>query len=83
MSNIEDNKDLVRRFYAEAINDRDRDAVDRLLSEDSTHDGELRGRAGQKQAVAAFADAFSDLHNEIWGRSSRIAHVLLVCRSTC
>lgn len=61
----EDHKDVVRRFYAEAINDRDLSAVDRLLTEDFAHDGERRGRDGQRQAVAAFLDAFSDLHNEI------------------
>lgn len=60
-----ENKDLVRRFYAEAINGRDLDAVDRLLSEDFTHNGEARGRRGQRQAVAAFLDGFSDLRNEI------------------
>lgn len=65
MSDLDANKDLVRRFYAEAINGRDLDAVDRLLTEDFTHDGEQRGRAGQRVAVAAFLDAFEDLHNEI------------------
>jgi len=60
-----ENKDLVRRFYAEAINGRDLDAVDRLLSEDFSHDDEGRGRAGQREAVAAFLDGFSDLRNEI------------------
>jgi steroid delta-isomerase-like uncharacterized protein len=60
-----ENTELVRRFYAEAINGRDLGAVDRLLSEDFTHDDELRGRAGQRAAVAAFLDAFPDLHNEI------------------
>ncbi len=60
-----ENKDLVRRFYAEAINGRDLDAVDRLLSEDFSHDDERRGRAGQRAAVAAFLDGFSDLRNEI------------------
>lgn len=59
------NKELVRRFYAEAINARDLDAVDRLLSEDFVHDGERRGRTGQRAAVAAFLDGFADLHNEI------------------
>ena len=59
------NKDLVRRFYAEAINGRDVGAVDRLLTEDFTHDGERRGREGQRLAVQAFLDAFEDLHNEI------------------
>lgn len=60
-----DNKQLVRRFYAEAVNARDLDAVDRLLAEDFTHDDERRGRAGQRTAIAAFLDGFSDLHNEI------------------
>ena len=59
------NKDLVRRFYEEVINKRDLDAIDRLLSEDFTHDDEPRGRDGQRQAVAAFLEGFSDLHNEI------------------
>jgi steroid delta-isomerase-like uncharacterized protein len=65
MSGLAENKELVRRFYAEAIDDRDLDAVDRLLSEDFAHDDEPRGRAGQRQAVAAFLDGFSDLRNEI------------------
>lgn len=65
MTDLDANKDLVRRFYAEAINARDLGAVDRLLSEDFTHDGERRGRDGQRSAVSAFLDAFADLHNEI------------------
>ncbi len=62
---LDANKDLVRRFYAEAINERDLGAVDRLLSADFTHDGERRGRDGQRVAVAAFLEAFPDLRNEI------------------
>jgi steroid delta-isomerase-like uncharacterized protein len=65
MTDLDANKDLVRRFYAEAINARDLGAVDRLLAEDFTHDGERRGRDGQRAAVAAFLEAFDDLHNEI------------------
>jgi steroid delta-isomerase-like uncharacterized protein len=65
MTDLEANKELVRRFYAEAINGRDLGAVERLLAEDFTHDGEPRGRAGQREAVAAFLDGFSDLRNEI------------------
>jgi steroid delta-isomerase-like uncharacterized protein len=65
MSDLEANKQLVRRFYAEAIDGRDLGAVERLLAEDFTHDGERRGRAGQREAVAAFLDGFSDLRNEI------------------
>lgn len=65
MTDLDANKDLVRRFYAEAINARDLGAVDRLLAEDFTHDGERRGREGQRAAVAAFLEAFGDLRNEI------------------
>jgi steroid delta-isomerase-like uncharacterized protein len=65
MSDLEANKQLVRRFYAEAIDGRDLGAVERLLAEDFTHDDERRGRAGQREAVAAFLDGFSDLRNEI------------------
>ena len=60
-----ENRELVRRFYAEAINGRDLSAIDRLLAEDFTHDDETRGREAQRAAVAAFLEAFSDLHNEI------------------
>lgn len=42
---LEENKALVRRFYAEAINQRDRSACERLLSEDFTHDDELKGQS--------------------------------------
>ena len=35
------------------------------LSEDFTHNGERRGRTGQRQAVEAFLRGFPDLHNEI------------------
>ncbi len=64
-TDLDRNKDLVRRFYAEAINGRDLDAVDRLLTVDFTHDGDQRGRTGQRAAVAAFLDGFADLHNDI------------------
>ncbi len=59
------NKEVVRRFYEEAINGRDLGAVERLLSESFEHDGERRGRGGQRQAVKAFLDAFPDLAHEI------------------
>lgn len=62
---LEENKALVGRFYAEAINERDPSACERLLTGDFTHDGEQRGQAGQKQAVDAFLAAFPDLRNEI------------------
>lgn len=62
---VEDNKELVRRFYARAINERDAGAVDDLLSEGFVHNGEARGRAGQRAAVEAFLAGFSDLRNVI------------------
>lgn len=62
---VDDNKELVRRFYAEVINGRDVAAIDRLLAEDFVHNGEQRGREGQKQAVEEFLGGFSDLRNEI------------------
>lgn len=51
MSPLGPNKDLVRRFYAEVINERRVDAIDELLSEDFVHNGERRGREGQKPAA--------------------------------
>jgi steroid delta-isomerase-like uncharacterized protein len=59
------NKELVRRFYREVINEQRVDAIDELLSEDFVHNGEERGREGQKPAVRMFLDAFPDLRNEI------------------
>jgi steroid delta-isomerase-like uncharacterized protein len=58
-------KELVRRFYREAIDERDSSACERLLSVDFVHNGEPRGRAGQRQAVDYFLAAFPDLRNEI------------------
>ncbi|HEV2790818.1 MAG TPA: ester cyclase [Solirubrobacterales bacterium] len=62
---LQANKDLVRRFYREAINERDSGACDRLLTEDFVHNGEARGRRGQRRAVDYFLAAFPDLRNEI------------------
>jgi predicted ester cyclase len=47
------------------INGRDVDAIDTLLSEGFVHNGEKRGREGQKPVVRMFLDAFPDLHDEI------------------
>lgn len=62
---LDANKELVRRFYDEVINGRDVEAIDRLLTEDFVHNGEQRGRDGQKAGVRAFLDAFPDLHDEV------------------
>lgn len=64
MDDLEASKALVRSFYEKVINGRDLDAIERLLSEDFRHDGEERGRAGQRAAVAAFLDGFPDLEHE-------------------
>ncbi|MBA2240654.1 MAG: ester cyclase [Solirubrobacterales bacterium] len=61
----ERNKQIVARFYEQAINDRDLEAVDRYLSEGFVHNGEPRGRAGQRAAIALFLDAFPDLGHTI------------------
>ena len=61
----EANKELVRRFYREAIVERDASACERLLSVDFVHNGEPRGRGGQRQAVEYFLAAFPDLRHEI------------------
>jgi predicted ester cyclase len=58
-------KDLVRRFYREAIVERDPGACDRLLAADFVHNGEARGRDGQRAAVQYFLAAFPDLSHEI------------------
>jgi steroid delta-isomerase-like uncharacterized protein len=62
---LDANKELVRRFYQEAINERDSGACERLLTDDFVHNGEPRGRTGQRQAVDYFLQAFPDLRNEI------------------
>lgn len=65
MGDLEANKDVVRRFYAEAIGARDAGACERRLTVDFTHNGERRGRAGQREAVEAFLAGFSDLRHEV------------------
>ncbi len=60
-----ENKELVRRFYREAIVERDSSTCERLLSADFVHNGEPRGRAGQRQAVDYFLAALPDLEHAI------------------
>ena len=62
---LETNKEVVRRFYDEAINGRDLGVVDRLLLEDFVHNGERRGRQGQRLVVEYFLSAFPDLRHTI------------------
>ncbi len=60
-----DPKSVVREFYERAINRRDLSAVDALLTDDFRHNGERRGRTGQREAVSAFLSAFPDLRHQI------------------
>ncbi|HWC09318.1 MAG TPA: ester cyclase [Solirubrobacterales bacterium] len=55
----------MRRFYREAIVERDSSACERLLSADFVHNGAPRGRAGQRQAVDYFLAAIPDLEHTI------------------
>lgn len=61
----ETSKELVRRFYREAIVERDSSTCERLLSVDFVHNGEARGQAGQRAAVDYFLAAFPDLQHTI------------------
>ena len=56
-----ENVELVRRFYEEAINQRDPSACARLLTDDFVHNNQFRGREGQQAAVDAFLGGFPDL----------------------
>jgi len=60
-----DTKIIVCDFYDEVINRRNLGAIDRLLTDDFRHNGEARGRTGQRRAVNEFLTAFPDLRHEI------------------
>ena len=62
---LEANKEVVRSFYAEAINGRDTYACERWLSKGFVHNGVKRGREGQRDVVAYFLAAFEPLQHEI------------------
>lgn len=59
------NKEVVRSFYAEAINSRDTYACERWLAKGFVHNGVKRGREGQREVVAYFLAAFEPLQHEI------------------
>jgi len=61
----EANRDLVERFYREVINERKLGVIGELISDDFVHNGERRGREGQRQVYEAFLTAFPDLQTEI------------------
>jgi predicted ester cyclase len=64
-SELSANKRLVGDFYERAINGRDASVCERLLSTGFVHNGEPRGRDGQRAVVQAFLDAFSPLRHKI------------------
>ena len=61
----DENCELVERFYREVINDRRLDVIDELISEDFVHNGQRRGRNGQRDVYEEFLVAFPDLHTEV------------------
>ena len=68
---IEDNKQVVRTFYEEVVNNRNMDLGDEIIVEDYIHhDPSLppdvqRGRENYKRGFAIFTQAFPDLHGTI------------------
>jgi predicted ester cyclase len=62
---LEANKEVVRSFYAEAMNGRDSYACERWLSRAFVHNGVKRGREGQREIVAHFLAAFEPLEHRI------------------
>jgi steroid delta-isomerase-like uncharacterized protein len=59
------NQELVERFYREVINERRLDVIGEVLAEDFVHDGELRGRSGQRRVYEEFFTGFPDLRTEV------------------
>jgi steroid delta-isomerase-like uncharacterized protein len=56
-----DHGNVVSRFYEVGVNERSWDAVDTLLASNFTHNGQVRGPAGQRQALEALYAAFPDI----------------------
>jgi len=61
----EANRELVERFYREVVNERKLGVIDELISDDFVHNGESRGREGQRKIYEEFLTAFHDLQTEI------------------
>jgi predicted ester cyclase len=64
MTQIDDNKALVIRFYEEVINHHRLDLIAELLAPAFAHNGETRGASGQRQAVEALIAAMPDIRVE-------------------
>lgn len=66
----EQNKQVLRRFYEEAVNKGNADAVDESMAEDFVHHGDalfplIEGSAAIKTGVAGVRNAFPDGHTVI------------------
>ena len=59
------NRELVERFYEEVVNERRLETIDELLSEDFVHNGERRGRDGQRRTYEEFFTGFPDLRSKV------------------
>ena len=60
------NRELVERFYDEVVNQRRLETLDELLSKDFVHNGERRGRDGQRRTYESFFTGFPDLKSEVF-----------------
>jgi steroid delta-isomerase-like uncharacterized protein len=71
---IEDNKQFMRRFVEEAINQKNFDALNELVAEDFVEHipfpGQGPGREGLRQVLSAFISAFPDIR---WTLEEQIA----------
>ena len=71
---IEDNKQFMRRFVEEAINQKNLDALNELVAEDFVEHipfpGQCPGREGLRQVLSAFISAFPDIR---WTLEEQIA----------
>jgi steroid delta-isomerase-like uncharacterized protein len=71
---IEDNKQFMRRFVEEAINQKNLDALNELVAEDFVEHipfpGQGPGREGLRQVLSAFISAFPDIR---WTLEEQIA----------
>jgi steroid delta-isomerase-like uncharacterized protein len=59
------NKQVVIEFYRLAFNEKQPQQACELLAENFIHNGEIKGRDGQKQVVQYFLNAFPNMEHSI------------------
>lgn len=79
---LEANKQVVRRFYDDAINRQVPTACAELLTADFVHNGERRGSAGQQAVIDGMLAAFPDLRCTIDGMLAEGNEVAARCTWT-